>query len=93
MGSFAIKSLMAFYRRMMLLNMGSPATTMAAIVAASIEEALSRGFLVEIDNAIRRCMRKPELQGLELELQQLAWMTDANQTIIAEFVAIMLSSV
>ena len=40
---------MAFYRRMMLLNMGSPSATMAAIVAASIEEAVSRGFLVEID--------------------------------------------
>ena len=30
---------MAFYRRFMLLNMGSPGATMFTLIAASIEEA------------------------------------------------------
>jgi hypothetical protein len=33
------KLIMAFYRRFMLLNMGSPEATMFAVVAASIVEA------------------------------------------------------
>ena len=33
------KLLMAFYRRFMLLNMGSAEVTMVAVVAASVEEA------------------------------------------------------
>ena len=37
----------------MLLNMGGHIETMAALVAASLEEALSRGFLVEVDHVQR----------------------------------------
>ena len=36
---FVFKILMAFYRRMMLLNLGSPDAIMFGVVAASIEEA------------------------------------------------------
>ena len=83
---------MAIYRRLMLLNMGSPDATIAAVVAASIEEALERGFLVEIDRALRRVRGQPELQGDELQLQRLVWMCDANQSAIAELNAILVSS-
>ena len=84
---------MAFYRRMMLLNIGgTPAATTYCVVAASIEEALSRGFLVEIDGFLRRQMGKPELEGTALRLQRLVWMCDANQSAITEFNAIMTST-
>ena len=46
--AFGFKQLMAIYRRLMLLNMGDPDATIAAVVAASIEEALERGFLVAL---------------------------------------------
>ena len=43
----AFKLQMAFFRRFMLLNMGSADATMFAIVAASIEE-VSRNAILEI---------------------------------------------
>ena len=58
----------------MLLNMGGSAVTTAALVVASLEEALSRGFLVEIDTTLRHWADKPELEGDDLELQRVAWM-------------------
>ena len=89
---FAIKQLMAFYRRFMLLNMGSPDATLIALVATAIEEAASRGFLVQIDTAIRALRGLPELEGDELRLQRLVWMCDTNQSCIAEFNAILTST-
>ena len=73
----------------MLLNMGDPTATHAAIVAASIEEAITRAFLVEVDGLVRRFKGAPKLVGTELEVQRLIWMADANASIIAEFIAIM----
>ena len=90
--SFPFKQLMAIYRRLMLLNIGDADATIAAVVAASIEEALERGFLVEVDGAIRRWRGLTELQGGELRLQQLVWMCDTNQSAVAEVNAILLSS-
>jgi len=72
--------------------MGSPNAILTAVVGTSIEEALERGFLVEFDRALRSMQDKPELEGDELRLQRLVWMTDANQSAIAELNAIMLSS-
>ena len=89
---FMIKQLMAYYRRFMLLNMGSPTATLAAVVAASLEEALERGFLVEFDTALRRWRGQPELQAAELRLQRLVWMCDANQSAVAELNAIVVTS-
>ena len=66
---------------------------MACIAAAAVEEALSRGFLVEIDGFARRLQGKPPLKGDELRMQQLVWMCDINQSVIAELNAIVLSSV
>ena len=90
--SSGFKQLMAIYRRLMLLNMGTPEATIAAVVAASIVEALERGFLVEIDRALRRLRNLPELQGDELRLQRLVWMCDQNQSAIAELNGILVSS-
>lgn len=73
----------------MLLNMGSDASTKIALVVASLEEALSRGFIVEIDAVLRRWTNKPPLEGNELRLQRLVWMSDANLSSIAEFTAIL----
>ena len=81
------------YFRRMLLNMGDPTATLAAIVTASIEEATTRAFLVEVDGFARGLRGMDELVGDELEIQQLMWMVDANQSIIAEFIAIVMSSV
>ena len=83
---------MSFCRRLMLLNMGGSVETLAAIIVASLEEALSRGFLVEVDTALRRWNNKPLLEGDELKLQHLVWMCDANLSAIAEFVAILVST-
>ena len=66
---------------------------MACIAAAAIEEALTRGFLVEIDGLARRLQGKPPLRSDELRLQRLVWMCDINQSVIAELNAIVLSSV
>ena len=90
--AFAMKQLMAYFRRFMLLNMGSPEATIAAIVGASVEESLERGFLVEIDIKIRQWRGKLKLEGDELRLQQLVWMCDANQSAVAELNAILVSS-
>ena len=90
--SFSFKQLMAIYRRLMLLNMGSTDATIAAVVAASIEEALERGFLVEFDRALRNLQGKAELEADELRLQRLVWMCDANQSGVAELNAILVSS-
>ena len=92
LGSFPIKQLMAFFRRFMLLNIGTQEATIAAIVGASIEESLERGFLVEFDTAIRTWRDMPKLKGNDLRLQQLVWMCDANQSAVAELNAIVVSS-
>ena len=47
---------------------------MAAISVAAIEEALSRGFIVEVDMFARRLRGLPVLDGVELKLQKLVWM-------------------
>ena len=90
--AFSIKQLMALYKRLMLLNMGSDEATLVAIVGAAIEEAITRGFVVELDTFIRRVMRKPELEGEELALQRLVWMCDSSMAAIAEFNAIFTST-
>ena len=61
----------------MLLNMGDSTATLAAIVAASIEEASTRAFLVEVDGFARRLRGMDELLGDELEIQQLMWYVHA----------------
>ncbi len=53
---------------------------------------MSRGFLVEIDTQIRRIRKKSALEGDDLKLQRLVWMNDANQSVIAELIAIIASS-
>ena len=58
--SFFVKSQMAFYRRLMLISIGDPQATTIAIVAASLEEAFSRGFLVQIDEATHRPRPAPD---------------------------------
>lgn len=83
------KAYMSFCRRLMLLNMGGPVETMAALVVASLEEAFSRGFIVEIDKLARRLTGRSDLEGDELKLQRLVWMCDANLSSIAEFNAIL----
>ena len=83
---------MGYCRRLMLLNMGGSAATTAALVAASLEEALSRGLLVEVDTQLRRWNLRPKLEGDELRLQRLVWMCDANLSSIAEFNAILVST-
>ena len=72
--------------------MGSPNSTLIAIVGTSIEEAVERGFLVEFDTALRRWRGMPKLEGDELKLQRLVWTCDANQSAIAELNAIVVSS-
>ena len=47
--SFVTKQSMSMFRRCMLLNMGSLAATTIAVVAASVEEALSRASGLAID--------------------------------------------
>ena len=74
------------------IDRGSHVATVAALVAASLEEALSRGFLVEVDTRLRKWMGRPELRGDELRLQRLVWMCDTNQSCIAEFNAILTST-
>jgi hypothetical protein len=92
LSSFYIKILMSYFRRFMLLNIGSTEATIAAIVGASVEESIERGFLVEFDNTVRRWRGKPQLQGEALRLQQLVWMCDANQSAVAEIIAIVVAS-
>ena len=55
-------------------------------------QAGSRGFLVEIDTQLRKLRSKPPLEGDGLKLQRLVWMCDANQSVIAELIAIIGSS-
>ena len=92
-GAFLLKQLMAFYRRFMLLNMGDPALTAAAIAFASLEEAASRSFLVEIDAALRSLAGKGPLEGANLAVQRVVWAADAAMSVVAEFVAILVSTI
>ena len=41
--------------------------------AIEIEEALERGFIVEVDLAVRKLKGLPALKGRELELQRVVW--------------------
>ena len=74
--------------------MGSRTATIVAVVIASLEEATTRGFLVEFDRTIRRMKGEAKLkEGTgALKLQRLVWMCDANQSAIAEITAIVVSS-
>ena len=47
---------------------------------------------MEIDAQIRRLRNKPPLEDDDLKLQRLVWMCDANQSVIAELIAIFGSS-
>ena len=48
---------------------------------------------MEIDTQIRRIRNKAPLEDDDLRLQRLVWMCDANQSVIAELVAIIGSSI
>ena len=89
---FAGKMFLSYARRFMLLNIGDVSSTMITIVFTSMEEAVMRAFLIEIDTYIRKIMGKPKLHGRTLELQRFVWSIDINQSSIAEFVAIIVSS-
>ena len=86
------KFFLSYCRRFMLLNLGDASSTMITIAFTSMEEAVMRAFLVEIDNWVRKRMGKPPLKGRSLELQRLVWSIDINQSSIAEFVAIIVST-
>ena len=90
--AFTGKMFLSFARRFMLLNIGDVSSTMITIVFTSMEEAVMRAFLIEIDTYIRKIMGKPKLHGRTLELQRFVWSIDINQSSIAEFVAIIVSS-
>ena len=86
------KIFLAICRRLMLCALGDASSTLITIVFTSMEEAVMRAFLVEIDTAIRSWFRKPKLEGLELECQQLVWASDIFQSSIAEITSIIVSS-
>ena len=90
--SIGSKFFLSYCRRFMLLNLGDASSTMITIVFTSMEEAVMRAFLIEIDNWVRKGMGKPPLEGRSLELQRLVWSIDINQSSIAEFVAIIVST-
>ena len=90
--AFGGKMFLSYARRFMLLNIGDVSSTMITIVFTSMEEAVMRAFLIEIDTYIRKIMGKPKLHGRTLELQRFVWSIDINQSSIAEFVAIIVSS-
>ena len=48
---------------------------------------------MEFDSQIRRIRKKSPLEGDDLKLQRIVWMCDANQSVIAELIAIIASSV
>ena len=54
--SFVGKIFLSYARRFMLLNIGDVSSTMITIVFTSMEEAVMRAFLVEIDMHIRKIM-------------------------------------
>ena len=89
---FVSKAFFATCRRVMLLNLGNPSSTILTIVFSSLEEALMRAFLVDIDTGIRKIMGKPELVGRNLKMHRLIWSIDVTQSSIAEFVAIIVST-
>ena len=90
--SFNMKQLMAMYKRFMLLNMGTPGATLIAVSGAAVEEAITRSFMVELDKFIRAASGQPKLEGAELTMQRLVWMTDTSMASIAEFNAIFTST-
>ena len=68
----------------MLLNIGTPEATIVSVVTTSIQESVTRGFIVQFDGMLRQWRGLPDLEGEELRLQRLVWMCDANQSAIAE---------
>ncbi len=79
-------------RRVMLLSLGDFTATMITIVFTSIEEAILRSFLVEIDTFFHKCIGKTQLKGRDLEVQRYVWAIDINQSSIAEYVSIIVST-
>ena len=90
--SYLSKQLMCFFRRFMLLSVGSRKLTFVAIIFSSVEEALMRSYLVEMDLFMQRLLGNSKLTKDELRLQRLVWMVDINLSAICEIVAIILSS-
>ena len=90
--AFFAKAFFAFSRRFMLLNIGDASLTIIAIVFTSIEEALSRAFIVEIDTAMRKLTGKPQPFGTMLDVQRFMWSADVAMSSIVEYVAIIGSS-
>ena len=86
------KVFLSFCRRFMLLNLGDPSSTLIALIFTSIEEALMRAFIVEMDTTLRAWLGKPKLEGQTLELQRFVWSIDINQSCTAEFIAIIVAS-
>ncbi len=91
--AFIGKVFLSFCRRFMLLNLGDPSSTLITIIFTSMEEAFMRAFIIEMDTALRAWLGKPALEGQMLELQRFVWSVDINQSCLAEFIAIIVSTV
>ena len=90
---FLFIQIMACFRRFLLLNIGDRRLTIYAIVLTGGEEAATRACMPLIDAAIRKKRGQEKLKGDALDLQKVAWMNTINLQMIAEFNAIILSSV
>ena len=90
--SFVGKLFFSLCRRLMLLNLGGTSLTMFAIIFTSIQEALMRAFIVEIDAAIIKWMGAPAYTDHSLELQRIVWANDINLLSIAEIFSIFVAT-
>ena len=50
--AYAVKQVMAIYRRLMLINVRHPSARMMCIAGAAVEETLTRTFIVQIDTFV-----------------------------------------
>ena len=91
--SFGFDVAMAFLRRFLLLNMKNKTAQVVAVIATGLEEALARAWMPQIDAFFRKITGKEPLQGVSLKVQNIVWMVNANQAMIAEIIAIFVSSI
>ena len=75
------KGLMAFSRRVMLLNVGDTVTTMWAIVLCAVSDLILRCFLVDIDTQSSKSLDRVNIKdknSARAKIRQAAWACELN---------------
>ena len=90
------KGLMAFSRRIMLLNVGDSDTTMWAIAICAVSDLILRCFLVDIDTWLLKKLDRANIENknsARAKIRQTAWACELNLLSTMEITAIISATI